>query len=395
MENKKKILVVNLGWEQEPMLEKLNEMDVDIYGVHYDGKYSKLCNYSDVLISDLRDLVKIVGYAERIKPDAVISDQCDYSYFAQAVISEKLGLPGPMIKDALIATNKYIQRCKGKSTGVLQPEFALCNSVEDAEDFLHKHGFPSIIKPLDNRGSFGVNRIDSFADLKECFYDSLMNSHSRQIIIEKFIEGTHITIDGYVFKNRGATSLTLASKILLKNKQVAMDILYPGEIDEAVYKKALIINENVNKSLGFTFGMTHSEYMIDKNNDIYLIETANRGGGCFTSEIIVPEVSNVDILNQYINDCMGDDDSYFQSIESNAVLLKFFSLNPGKFKSLKFSDKYKNKILKYRLNVKSGEEIFPISNDGNRHGFFIITDDKKIIRNTADMIINTMEVSYE
>lgn len=394
MENRKKILVINLGWEQEPMLRKLNEMDVDIYGIHYNDKYSTVCKYRDLLLTDLRDLGKILKFAEKIKPDAVISDECDYSYFAQAVISEKLGLPGPSVKNALVATNKYIQRCKGKSTGVLQPEFALCNSIEDAENFLNKQGFPSIIKPLDNRGSFGVNRIDSFADLKKCFYDSLINSHSRQVIIEKFIEGTHITIDGYVFQDRGATSLTLASKVLLKNKQVAMDILYPGEVEESVYKKALIVNENVNKSLGFTFGMTHSEYMIDKNNDIYLIETANRGGGCFTSEIIVPNVSNVDILSQYVNDCLGVNSFYFQNIESNAVLLKFFSLNPGKFKSLKFSDKYKNKILKYRLNVRSGEEILPISNDGNRHGFFIIKDDRKVIHNTADMIINSMEINY-
>ena len=106
----KKILVINLGWEQEPLLDRLSSYDVEIYGIHYNDDFYKKVKYKDVLICDLRDLNKILNYAEKIKPDAVISDQCDYSYFAQSFIGEKFKLPSANLRTAQIATNKYIQR---------------------------------------------------------------------------------------------------------------------------------------------------------------------------------------------------------------------------------------------------------------------------------------------
>ena len=68
----KKILVINLGWEQEPLLDKLMEYDVEIYGVHYNENYYQKPNYRDVLVTDIRDLEKILSYAKNIDIDAVI-----------------------------------------------------------------------------------------------------------------------------------------------------------------------------------------------------------------------------------------------------------------------------------------------------------------------------------
>ncbi|MBW1615141.1 MAG: ATP-grasp domain-containing protein [Deltaproteobacteria bacterium] len=227
----KKIIVINLGWEQEPLLDLIDKKGFEIYGIHYNQDYYKKPRYKDVFITDLRDLVKILNYAEKIKPDAVISDQCDYSYFAQAVIAEKFKLPGPRIKEAQIAVNKHLQRIEAKKNNILSPKFKLCASIEDVFSFIDAVKPPIILKPVDNRGSFGVNRVDNINEINEAFYDALINSHSRYILAEKFIEGIHITVDGYVFKNSGCKSLALATKKMLKSakRQVAIDILYPGE----------------------------------------------------------------------------------------------------------------------------------------------------------------------
>lgn len=392
---KKRIIVINLGWEQEVLLDKLLEYELDIYGIHYNEAYYKSPNYKDLLITDLRDLNRILRFAEKIRPDAVISDQCDYSYFAQALIAEKFNLPGPRIKEAQIATNKFLQRTLAREMGIHIPEFKLSVSIDDVYSFAKEVGFPVITKPVDNRGSFGVNKVENESDVEEAYYDALINSHSRFILVEKFIDGIHITVDGYAFKNE-PKSLSLATKMLVGNKrQVAMDILYPGELEPKIYEQSIRYNEFVNSNLGFKFGMTHSEYMI-KDGKVYLIESANRGGGVYTSEVIVPNVSGIDIVSQYVNDALGENKNfYFEKVEKNQVLLKFFKFNPGYVKEIKNLEgvRASKNVLKFRVNVKEGDLIKEITTDANRHGFLIVKDIGNI-RSKAEHLTQSIEVVY-
>ncbi len=394
----KKVLVINLGWEQTPLIDRLWERGFELYGVHYNDNYYKNVAFKDILISDLRNLEEILKYAEKIKPDAVISDQCDYSQFAQAVVAQKLKLPGPSIEQAQTGSNKLIQREKSRKAGIKIPEFRLCIDYKEAKISAKEIGYPVILKPIDNRGSFGVNKVSDEAELERYYFDALVNSHSRYVLVERFIPGLHITIDGYVFPGYGAISLALATKKMLGGeRQVAMDILYPGELAPRLYSKAMKNNEYVNNSLGFQFGMLHSEYMITEDEEIYLIEVANRGGGVFTSEIIVPAVSGIDLIEQYINDALGWGKSLYNGeISENKTLLKFLSFKAGRIKRFEGLNEIKNNpnVLKFRLTVKPGDVISPITTDANRHGFFIFQSDNGI-RSKAEKIVNTIKVIYE
>ncbi len=375
----KKVLVINLGWEQEPLLDKLEEYNVEIYGIHYNLDYYKKPKYKDVLITDIRNLEKILNYAKKINIDAVISDECDYSYFAQALVSESLNLPGPRIKEAQIATNKYLQRLKAKEANLLVPEFALVTSINDIYEFCKNVDFPIIVKPVDNRGSFGVNKISSKDEIEDAYIDALINSHSRLVIVEKFIDGEHITVDGYAFKKYGVKSLAIANKILAsKDTQVAIEIQYPAKFDKDIYDKISKTNENINSALGYTFGMIHSEYMVTKDNEIYLIESANRGGGVYTSAIIVPHVSRINLVEQYICDVLEINKSFFKNnIAKNKTILKFFNLNKGKIKRIDGVEDFskKEEVLKLRLLINNGDTISNITTDADRHGFVIASNE--------------------
>jgi len=393
----KKVLVINLGWEQEPLLDLLMTKDVEIYGIHYDEQYYKEPNYKDVLITDLRDLSSCLEYANQILPDAVISDQCDYSQFVQAMIAEKFKLLGPSLNQAQISGNKYLQRRKAKKANITVPEFQFCVNINDVHAFVKKVGFPIILKPLDNRGSYGVNKVIDYNEIESAFFEALINSHSRTILAEKFIQGQEVTIDGYCFPQIGCRSLALATKKHLPERPVAVDILYPGELDSTVSKQLLKYNEWVNEQLGFQFGMIHTEYLITEDNKFYLVESANRGGGVYTSEIIVPHVCGIDILEQYVADCLGEQRKMFtRDIEENQTILYFFSFAPGKIKRIKGIDKViqNTEVLKFRLGVQVGDTITPITADGNRHGFFILKYQGNI-RDKAQEIINTLNIEYE
>lgn len=399
MMSRKKVIIISLGWEQEPMIDKIGALDWDIYGVHYNQDYYKGVEYKDMLVTDIRNIDQLLAYADKIQPDAVISDQCDYSHFAQAVIAQKFNLPGPSVMDAQISANKYLQRQTAAVNNVKVPRFAMVATIEEINNFADEVGLPIIIKPVDNRGSFGVHKISSKQEIEQHFYDTLANSHSRLMIAEQFIEGTEITIDGYYFRGNGPKSLALAKKGKVDGKrQVSVDIKYPGEIDPTVYPQALANNEFVAKQLGYGFGMLHAEYMVTEQGEVYLVEMANRGGGVYTSEIIAPSVSGIDILSAYVNDCLGIEYNMpsLEQIAQNNVILKFFSFEPGHIQAIEGIDELDNEpnLLKFRLAVAAGDVISPITTDANRHGFVIVKSDGDV-REEAARLINKIKIVYK
>jgi biotin carboxylase len=393
----KKALIINIGWEQEPLIEHLVERGYLIFGIHYNELYNSSYKYESVLICDLRNLEKISEFAEKIKPDIVISDQCDYSHFSQAYISQRLHLPGPSIENAQISSNKYLQRLKAKAGGVLVPNFHMIANLQEVYTFVEQQSFPIILKPVDNRGSFGVVKVESKDEIPNAYFKALENSHSRMVIAEQFITGYEITVDGYCF-NGEPHSLSLAKKNKGDLKvQVSMDIKYPGELPVDIYEKAMINNAFVNKQLGYKFGMTHSEYMVTENNEIYLVESANRGGGVFTSEIIVPNVCGIDLLEVYVNDVSGEiHHTNTIDVQRNPVILKFISFEPGIVKKIEGVEELlkDHSVLKLKLSIKPGDEIKPIETDANRHGFLIVKSQEDV-RSKAQELINKIKVTYK
>jgi biotin carboxylase len=392
----KNVLMINLGWEQQPLVRAIVARGCKIFGVH-SGQPEDGIPLEDVLVCDLRDLDAILTYARQVQPDAVVSDQCDYSMFAQSVVAEQLGLPGPTVRQAQVATNKLIQRTVARDAGLLVPAFAPTTSVQEARAVAERIGYPVVFKPVDNRGSFGVNKVSTPDQVDAFFFDALVNSFSRIVLVEKFIRGVHITVDGYAFPTAGCRSLTCATKQLLgSERQVAMDIMYPGEMAPALRAKSMRVNETVNNTLGFSFGMTHSEYMVTPDEDVYLIESANRGGGCFTSELIVPANCGIDVVEQLVGDALGESVDRYTTPAENGVLLKFFRFDAGTIKAINGVDRLLATpgVLAFRLAVKPGDVIHPITTDGNRHGFLILNDNGPDIRAVAEHLMELVSIEY-
>ena len=400
--NKRTALVINLGWEQEPLIRTVMSLGFRVVGITNDPAYSNHLQLDEVHVCDYRDLVRMVELAERIKPDYVMADQCDYSYFAVSVIAERFGLPGPRIQEAQVATNKWLQRRKGDASGLLQPKFRLVSSVAEAQQAASDLGLPMILKPVDNRGSFGVNKIERNSDIETAFVDALANSHSRLVLAEEFIAGTHITIDGYCFPKAGHRSLTLATKEMLGGaRQVAIGIIYPGELSADVYRQAIANNEEVVCKLGFRFGMTHAEYMIDANGRSFLIEIANRGGGCYTSAKIVPAVSGINVTEQLVLDSIGAGrDLYVEQHggSGGSAYLKFFVLPPGRIRQISGIDRARGMagVEALWLRLSNGDVVAPTTTDADRHGFVITTGaTREESRARAASVIGALGVEYD
>ena len=375
------------------MIEHLaSRNEHELYGIHYDDRPHCSNLFRQIFTADLRDLQQIIEFSDQIQPQAVISDQCDYSLFVQSLVAHRHELSGPTLEAAQFSNNKYLQRLQSKKTGIKIPEFELCWIPEQVHAFAEKHSFPIIIKPVDNRGSFGVIKIEHADDINSSFHCSIIHSHSRTLLVEEFIEGVHITVDGYAFPQNGNRSIALATKELDPEIPVAMEIVYPGELSDELFSDALKINESVNKKLGYSFGMTHSEYMI-RGGEVFLIESANRGGGVYTSEIIAPYSADIDLVSQYVSDCLGEKSDLFKPPKHLNVVLRFFSFNLGKISKITGWEHIcaEKNMLKCDLFVKPGDTINSVTSDANRHGYIIY---KGTVQD-ANALLATVEITYE
>jgi biotin carboxylase len=327
------LLVINLGFEQHALIKAAAELGARIAGIHYDDQWDRRLPIDEVKVCDLRDLPAILDIARQIRPDGVAADECDYSFFACAIVSEELGLPGPGIASAQRATNKWLQRRALKEFGgVAQPDFELVADENEAHAAAALIGFPVIVKPIDNRGGIGIRRVDTAGELSAALRWALANAPSRLALVERLIVGTQMVVDGYCFPRSGFRDLTISSKRMAGQSHVASDIVTPAEVPQDAIDAVRAVNAHVVAGLGINYGMTHAEYIVDAAGVPYLVELANRGGGVLISAHYVPSACGLKLQHQMVYDALGQGrDLWEETADARrlAVWMRFLVLPTG------------------------------------------------------------------
>ena len=203
-------------------------------------------------------------------------------------------------------------------------------------------------------------KVEKETELKRAFFEAIINSHSREILVEKFIEGKHVTVDGCMDKYGKHHNLCFATKKIKKgSKPIILEVVYPGNLSEKQIKKIYDINNKIVKSLRINDGLTHSEFIINKKNECYLVEIANRGGGVLTSSRIIPELTNVSTHSLLISNSLNKNFDLNISKSNNFILLHFLNFKMGKIHKISgIKEILKiNNILELRLNFKKGDLI--------------------------------------
>lgn len=363
----KKVLCISLGWEQEPQLRILSKRaDVKLYGIHYNAPILSGISFEEVITGDLRDLTRMLSFAERVRPDAVICDEDDYGAMLQAVIAERLGLPGPRIAQAQLGANKFLQRTRASEAGLKMPLFRLCASHNDAEEFARKCGYPLMIKPADNRGSIGAAKVNDAAELRDAFFKAMCASPSWLVIAEVYIEGEHFNVDGYC--EAGNPRPLGVSRNIKSDREIVNDSLVYGDVKGELRDRLLREGERTALALGYNFGFFHGEFILSSSDkEIYLTEMANRGGGILISQLVLSQVTQLDLVTRYIADCLGESFAPLAAPSDHYVRIDFTSLEPGRtFAGLR-DQSLPAEVVKVVPFLSQGSLVPVVENGAQRH----------------------------
>ena len=367
----KRLLFIGAGWEQKELILQAKSLGFKIFATHpfIDKSVMPLCDR--YFIRDSTDIDSHLKLAQIFKVNGIITDNCDYSLYTSTFISEKLGLPSVGLNSAICAIQKSEQRkrCKN-SLNVNQPDFFTFNTLDAFKTISSKFSYPYIVKPNDSRGTFGVSIVRNEKEVINAFFYAISNSPSKTGIIEKFIEGTLFTVDGFCFDD-GHKPLAVASRKYTSGSfPITKEIIYPAKATDIIIKKLKKAHHSVVKSLGYKKGHSHGEYIVDFNEKVYLVECTNRGGGVFTSSTIVPKVSGINLNDALIKQFTGEKVHGCES-QNNSVILTFLDFEIGKtIKSIRVPNL--TYVLKFRSIYTKNEMVESIDNCASRHMMVVL-----------------------
>lgn len=370
------VLILGANTLQLPLIEKANELGYNTLVVspvasepgHRIAKYSELCNVVDE--------EGVLALAKKYDVCGVITDQTDLPVRTMAYVSEKLGLPGNSYDVACIFTDKYLMREKCKELGIRTLKYRLCSNVDEAANFFNDLGRTVILKPVDNQGSKGVNKVENLEELYEKFPDAMKGSRSNQVLIEEFVVGREFLVEGiavnYEFRNLccGDTDYFDIPDVFSASKRE-----FPSVAPSNIVQKVCDLNEKIVKGFGFKQGIIHGEYIMD-GDDVILIEIAGRGGGVFISSDLIHLETGLETEEFLLGIATGKINKIpeFEFQNKSCCYISFF-LPEGIVKSVKGINDVARLPYTHHNNFETlieGMEIKPMRDKTSR--FFVIVE---------------------
>jgi carbamoyl-phosphate synthase large subunit len=213
--------------------------------------------------------------------------------------------------------------------------------------------------------------------MRRCF--NLAQEHSRDgaILLEEFIVGTEITVEGFSLSGQFHALAISEKEHYPFNPCVACRLSYPSRFDDATMARIRRTADQVVTTLGLRDGLSHAEYRM-RDGVPYLVEVAARGGGNRIASAIVPHVSGVDVYRLLIQRLRGEN---VQMPERHwrAAVLFFFDFRAGRVKAVHGLETVEREGLADQivLTLRAGDVIRRAADDRSRPGYALVLGDTR------------------
>lgn len=243
---------------------------------------------------DFADQEALLIFARQESIDGVYPFS-DHAIRPAAMLAAALGLVGLQGEVAENFLDKSKMRELWHKSGLSQPEFVVVQDLQPALQAAGEIGYPVIIKPASSGGGGrGVICVDSEQELRTYYPQAVLhNRYSDRILVEKFVAGVESSLELVVVEGH-ATLLAISTKEKPESKsQVATEIVYPGELSDAVVNRIRDLCTQAALALGIVSGVAHFEVITTSEGVPYLVEVGGRVGGGHTFHPIASHVSGV------------------------------------------------------------------------------------------------------
>lgn len=362
----KTLLILGGGPDQLPGVLKAKEMG--IYTIVLDGNPDAHCkSYADkfhcVSIKHIEQIDTFIKEKLNKKVDGVIAFGVDIPYIISYVANRLQVNYTIPLESAILSENKFDSKEFMKKHKINIPPYSLISSMEDIKEFTNIHGFPIILKPVDNSAARGISLLYDLNNINKYYEYALKNSSCKKVMIEKYLDGPQVSTESFVVNGK-IYNIGFADR-----NYKDMDKFLPNIIEDGGDLPSIFMSDKhkfqlekyleiISKELNIKNGVIKGDIVIYKD-ELYIIEFALRLSGGNFSTIEIPESTGVDFLKiaikLHLNIKIEENEVIIKKNDFVSLRYKFLEdLKKGKIKNIKLSTK---DCISSSLFVKLGDEI--------------------------------------
>ena len=309
----KTLLIISGGIEAADAARRAKEMGLYVVVSDRDPEAPGFAFADSCLIADVYGAHETASAAERYnrkirKIDGVICVAADAPVTA-ATVTERLRLPGISVATAELACDKLAMKRRFAASGVPVPWFAEIHTVQELQRTAIERGRNLVIKPVDSRGSRGVQRIAQVEDLTKAFMLARSHSPSERVMVEEYLDGPQVSTESVViegrcftpgFSDRNYEYLERYAPFFIEN---GGDL--PSRLSPEIQQKVKDVVARAAAALGIINGTVKGDIVVH-NGEPYVIELAARLSGGFFCTREIPLNTGVDFIGAAIKLALGE-----------------------------------------------------------------------------------------
>ncbi len=344
--------------------------------------------------ADITQHSEIIKIARQTNAKAAISVSSEICLPTVAAVNKAIGFDGLTPDQVLAATDKSIMRKAFLKSGIPGPDFVVASKHDNPLTKTQSLKFPVVVKPVDSSGSKGVSCVETPEGIKNSVANALRHSNSGKVIIEEFMAGAEIAVDGFIV-NGTFVVLSFSDKTRTPAPYfLDTSVIFPSNQPTPVLNKAKQIISKAVSALTLDNTPIHAELIVGSNGEVNIVELAARGPGFNVYTEMIPYATGIDPVKLQFKQIKGDKIDITPPLKYKGACIKFFSGHSGILKSIEGLDKAREiaNIYDLKIYVKPGDKINDLTCGADRIGHVIAfaesRDEAVSAANFADKLIN-------
>jgi biotin carboxylase len=317
----KTLLIVSGGVEAVDAAKRAKELGLYVVVSDRDMEAPGFEFADSRIIADVYGSEETAAAADRFsrkvkKIDGVICVAAD-APMTVAAVAEKLGVAGLSRESAHLASDKLAMKERFRQAGVPIPWFAAVDTPQALARIAVERGNDLVIKPVDSRGSRGVQRIAKVGDLNRAYALAQSHSPTNRVMAEEYLAGPQVSTESIVLDGRCFTPVLSDRNYEFLDRFAPFFVENGGElpsrIDPETQEKIKGVVAHAAQALGIRNGTVKGDIVVH-DGEVFVIEMAARLSGGYFCTKEIPLASGIDFVGAAIKVALGE------AVESEELL---------------------------------------------------------------------------
>lgn len=371
-----KLMIMGAGIYQVPLIKKAQAIGHEVIVVSYPGPYPGLDIADVALPIDTTDAAAVLDAARRLHIDGILTTGTDVAVRTIGTVCDALGLPGVSEQSAITLTDKAAMKRAFASGNVPTAAFEEVRTLDEAMIAAQRIGFPVMVKACDVSGSRGITKVDSLDTIPAAYEAALRATHTDHIVVEQFVAGNEIGVDGFVVDGELAL---FAPHDKFTHRAGGVTIPAGHAFPLHASRKTLgCIQDAIERALaacGLANGAFNSDVILTPEGGASVLELGGRCGATCIPELI-SIYTGIDYYEQMIRASLGQSVNLTPANEPIPCMSKLlFSEHDGTVKRIdreKITAIEQHFHAEITLDVHEGDHVHAVHDGTDRFGSIVM-----------------------